>query len=545
MIEPLPTPDELWAKVPPDAQAAIAAAFLAMRQRVEELETRVGDLEARLKLNSTNSSRPPSSDPIGRTAPRPYRLYVPNNSADLVVEAWADGNVEATIATRRTGKDVRPTRLVGGDAFTGGNTERFLWRLPSSPSESMSEYIATLSVAARSLTHLGWGVDMAAGHGSVVGQNEVTEIVSDRRLDRWTPDHSGTPLRVPQRETVQGPSTLHALASRHGRFIQRMRGGRPQDVPPLTAFRVVGYRRATDPPQKPFAAFGLLKPDATYASDFRPFDPARHGAAVAGMIRHAAASQELEPAMGWTRERIAGFVLGHGESLGQPYAPVQGPRLAFLPLPSIENRGDRGMAVTGVRRALITVLNGDDGGDLKRLARLVSGGDLIEEGAGDAVARLAPILYSDSTVTLYTKPSTTWATVTPVILPGYDDPRKVRKRLFPKSDADAPRLDAAAQADGLAKLDTRIDQLLRKAVRQAGHSDELARFAEIDWRGIGFWPGTEPATRYVPPITLRRFRRLHVRITWRDAGGRPIAVPGPICIGGGRYCGLGLFAATD
>jgi transposase len=65
MIDPLPIPEELWAKVPPDAQAAIAAAFLAMRQRVDELETRVGDLEARLQLNSTNSSKPPSSDPIG------------------------------------------------------------------------------------------------------------------------------------------------------------------------------------------------------------------------------------------------------------------------------------------------------------------------------------------------------------------------------------------------------------------------------------------------------------------------------------------------
>jgi transposase len=73
MIDPLPIPDELWAKVPPDAQAAIAAAFLAMRQRVDELETRVGDLEARLKLNSTNSSKPPSSDPIGmkRKPPAP------------------------------------------------------------------------------------------------------------------------------------------------------------------------------------------------------------------------------------------------------------------------------------------------------------------------------------------------------------------------------------------------------------------------------------------------------------------------------------------
>jgi transposase len=73
MTNPLPIPDELWEKVPPEAQAAIAAAFLAMQQRIAELETRVRDLEARLKLNSTNSSKPPSSDPVGmkRKPPAP------------------------------------------------------------------------------------------------------------------------------------------------------------------------------------------------------------------------------------------------------------------------------------------------------------------------------------------------------------------------------------------------------------------------------------------------------------------------------------------
>jgi transposase len=73
MTNPLPIPDELWSKVPADAQAAIAAVSLAMQQRINDLETRVRELEARLNLNSTNSSKPPSTDPIGfkRTPPRP------------------------------------------------------------------------------------------------------------------------------------------------------------------------------------------------------------------------------------------------------------------------------------------------------------------------------------------------------------------------------------------------------------------------------------------------------------------------------------------
>ena len=51
-----PIPESLWNTVPPDAQAALMAVFESLRCRIAELEQRVADLEARLRLNSTNSS---------------------------------------------------------------------------------------------------------------------------------------------------------------------------------------------------------------------------------------------------------------------------------------------------------------------------------------------------------------------------------------------------------------------------------------------------------------------------------------------------------
>src|SRR4051812_37691712 len=68
-----PLPDHLWNSASPELQAAILALVQIHQQRVTELESRVNDLEARLKLNSTNSSKPPSSDPIGlkRKPPAP------------------------------------------------------------------------------------------------------------------------------------------------------------------------------------------------------------------------------------------------------------------------------------------------------------------------------------------------------------------------------------------------------------------------------------------------------------------------------------------
>ena len=73
MSHPLPIPDKLWNTVPPEAQAVIAPVFAELQQRLADLESQVRDLRARLQLNSTNSSKPPSSDPIGikRKPPTP------------------------------------------------------------------------------------------------------------------------------------------------------------------------------------------------------------------------------------------------------------------------------------------------------------------------------------------------------------------------------------------------------------------------------------------------------------------------------------------
>src|SRR5271169_3862813 len=64
-----PIPAELWAKVPPEAQAALLVVIAQYDLRVETLEKRVAELEQRLGINSTNSSVPPSANPPG--APKP------------------------------------------------------------------------------------------------------------------------------------------------------------------------------------------------------------------------------------------------------------------------------------------------------------------------------------------------------------------------------------------------------------------------------------------------------------------------------------------
>jgi CRISPR-associated protein Csb2 len=168
--------------------------------------------------------------------------------------------------------------------------------------------------------------------------------------------------------------------------------------------------------------------------------------------------------------------------------------------------------------------------------RTMSGEELIDR-QNRPVAILSLIPSDEGVVRCYTQAAAEWATVTPVVLPGYDDPRHYRRRL--KSE-----IGAQEQKDLLGRLENRIDGLLRKAIVQAGFSEELAECAQIDWRKSGFWPGTDLADQYGVPDHLKRFPRLHVSIRWRNADGDMVRIPGPICLGGGRFYGLGLFAAV-
>ena len=55
-------PPELWDKIPADCQQALVALFAAHQLQLAQIRERVAELELRLGQNSSNSSKPPSSD---------------------------------------------------------------------------------------------------------------------------------------------------------------------------------------------------------------------------------------------------------------------------------------------------------------------------------------------------------------------------------------------------------------------------------------------------------------------------------------------------
>lgn len=406
--------------------------------------------------------------PHAESVGEPYRLFVPDNIGDKAAKAWSAGRA-ANLADYRTEKDVRPVRLAG-DAV------HYIFQ----GVDGLGAHLAALRAAARSITHLGWGIDMVVGDAS-----DLTGIVEG---ERWIPGrHGGPTLRHP----VAG--TFDALEHRHEQFLQRLDRGTFRPVPPLRVFASEPYARATDVAPRPFAAFRILEPTT---GDRLSLDPPRRSRDVAAWTRHAVA----EVCDGWPFGSAQMLVHGHADDGGRSDPQA---RFSFLPLPTINPRLDR---VEGIARVMIAAPSGYNE-ELAWVRAHLAGHELVWDGV--PVALLDPLPPSDWVLRRYIAASATWSTVTPVVLPGHDD-RSARK----------------------------AELLLRKAFLQAGFEPEIVdTIQELEWRKVAFRAGAELANGYLPPDKVSG-PMFHVRVRFA----KPLV--GPIAVGSGRYRGMGVFAVA-
>lgn len=263
----------------------------------------------------------------------------------------------------------------------------------------------------------------------------------------------------------------------------------------LTTSESVGYHRDSVPTSRPFVAFKLIRPD----TDGMAYFPATRAVTVAGMVRHAVA--EAATATGWDRAKINQFVLGHRE---KPEDTL--PRFSYVPLPSIEPSPRN--VVGGIRRVLLAEPL-DAAGENIGWARRLLPGQVVTNDAGQPVAYLEHI-SQEGIDGRYVRRAQTWTTVSPVALPGCDEGKA-----------------------------SKTDKLLEKMFRHAGYRIEDVE--ELEFHRVPFLRGAEDARRYCPgpPHYLAHCTMYHMRIRWK----RP--TPGPLALGSGRFCGLGLFAAIS
>ncbi len=484
--------------------------------------------EIRQALDAISSLRPQIIAPRVTVSSVGFRAYVPHNQADLVTAAWYRGNLDTSIAAHRVEKDFRPMRIesVGEDL----PAIHYLYALEATDLDP-NEILRTIRPSVRAVTHLGWGIDQVVGDASLV--DLASEEFSG---ERWLPSaQAGRRLRVHRN------GSLDALTKRHRQFLDRLEGGWTP-VSPLREDAVdhVRYRRDTDPLPRPHAIFKLVDDND---DAFRyPHAKLMH---IAGMVRHLAIKAMdaekgspppwIENPAEWVNRVVRGK---RDETAGDNHK-----QFSYVPLPSIGHAHSDAL----IRNVMIVAPLGMQR-ELDYVAERLDGLPLHPEGDPDKChTDTSPLLSGRVELQMFTPPpkkfiaecylgtSSVWETVTPVILDGC-----TRKRRSDKPDA-------------IARL---TERLIYKALARAG----IEAPCEFMWQSLPFFKNTLSAHKhdargnrpvYFRPNYLNGFNAVHLRIRFGHNAEHgnpaspwiPFDVPGPLLIGAGRHCGLGVFAA--
>lgn len=364
--------------------------------------------------------------------------------------------------------------------LNGDRLVEYAWTFDENAANAITHASAMIAGAKR-IRCLGWGIDMAIGTGATV--DTMPAAPKGRSLFQPGANEAapGVDLRTP---TI---GSLVSLERNYADFVKRyhvpgvtqMESGEALYVP-------VKYLPGS---ARPFAAFRLLDPDTGKPRSFA----ATRAVTVAGMIRGAAGNllRDARHNEAWFNE----YVYGHHEG------PDSFPRFSYLPLPSIQPV----VGVARISRVLIAEPVGSDGSEIAWIKRLLSGQTAKSEQDRDAL--LVP-LTSDNVLNRYVQSSQSWTTVTPVALPGSDD-----------------------------GMVSKTAKLLNKMLRHAGYSSDAVE--DIEYHRVPFLRGAEDAKRYRPrgEHYLSNCTMYHMRIRWK------VPMCGPIALGAGRHCGLGVFAA--
>ena len=424
-----------------------------------------------------------------------YTLFVPNNDSDK----------EFNRQNRLTSKVSHPYRL---SEKVEDRRIHYLWHIGTQKGSLAVGHAELLCDEARNLLALGWGIDQAVASGCILKDTEVREL----RGNQWRcisgRQHGDLVRRTPRKGTLDDLEQVYAS------FLNSVSGR--QYYPPLksSVYDRVVYGLPNYIQGRPSRVFELRNTDG---SSFRY--PHRRLIHIAGMVRHLAIeAMKKDPPRGVDPQWIEAYVAGHA-----PDTPRNHHQLSYLPLPSVGHEHTD----PGVRRVMIAAPMGD-GAWLDHVVRRLAGQALIPEpDKPDPFAgREAPLLIprpqktSDGVIRCYTKPSDVWHSFTPVILPGHDDRKPDKTRA-----------------------------LIEKALKQSG----IEHPCEFEWSAFSRFRKSYSAHKYdknklpqgyIRPRYLNSQTAVHLTIRFHNGSTdkKPVYVPGPIAIGAGRHCGLGLMA---
>ena len=417
--------------------------------------------------------------------------FVPNN----------DGDKKLDRQERLTAKPTIPTlMLLEPDEKP---EVHYVWEISSYPDAPVSH----VRDAARSLTTLGWGIDMALADADRADEAKLQTL----RGICWYPkkgiERDEGMLRTPTYDSATKECSLCDLRHCHETAMNRIEHGKPlRTVDKPKVFDRVLYTSTERPIGKPNAVFRLVDENG---------DAYRYAHArlihIAGMVRHLAIERMKVDPPHWRQDEatwLETFVCGHRGDAQEHQ------QLSYIPLPSIGHEHADAL----IRNVMIVAPLGCDE-ELDYITTQLDGLALHAENQIRSLELRAIYLERFAPASgkfiskCYLGTSRTWHTVTPVILPGHDD-----------------------------KKAGKTEKLIQKALQQAG----IETPCEFAWQAFPFLKNCLSAhkydrngrhTGYHRPAHLKNLTAVHMRLTFTDP------VIGPLAIGAGRHCGFGLMAA--
>jgi CRISPR-associated protein Csb2 len=427
---------------------------------------------------------------------------------EIIAPRVEDGQVVLTYVLNNTDGRSRTPKTIRPSLLDGDRLIQYVWRFDP----EMQHSIPHAGVIARSTRHiraLGWGIDMAIGNGEIV---DAVPPNMESRI-RFVPAEEsaavGIDLRSPR------PGSLASLQECYSQFLRRFESNESTQLEsggPI--YQLCSY---TAGESRPHAVFKLVdENDDAYRY---PHAKLIH---IAGMVRHLAIEAMVHNPPPWV-EDAAEWVNRVVRGKRDESASDEHKQFSYVPLPSIGYAHTDAM----IRNVMVVAPLGMER-ELDYLADRLDGQVLKPE--SDAESRQtdsAPLLSQRVELQKFTPPrgkfidacylgtAPVWHTVTPVILPGHND-KKADKTV----------------------------QLIQAALKQSG----IETPCEFIWQAMPFLKNCFSAhkydrngrhTGYHRPVYLKDLTAVHLRLQFEHP------VVGPLVIGAGRHCGLGIFAVCE
>ena len=411
---------------------------------------------------------------------RAVRRFVPNNDLDSV------GGDPARVGEIRVGKQWRPC------FFDPEVPVLFVWSFDSGATEA-----ARICSIATRLYQLGRGVDAAWASGRVLDEDEAEAALASHPGVLRTPAGAGM-------TATPRSGTLASLVDRYRRKRERLEtvgaGRKSRQLfkqPPKASFTHTGY----DSPARRLH-FELRTSERSFA----PQALASVAALLAGL--RDAAARRLQDALPEKAESFERLIVGRGAG---PLDLAQ--RIRLVPVPSVGTEHTD----PSIRRIMVEV-PADCPIRLDDLKWAFAGLPACDPRTGESWNGRLVSTEDARMARRFSEPARVFRSITPVALS-----RAARRRIGPAGSKTAGERDREERhaAGG-------VVQALRHAGIRVGPTDVRVQREPFQRRGVR-------AELFADGSRFPKHALWHVRIELRET------VSGPVVIGDGRFCGLGLM----